>query len=124
MHYGDDWQLKNAHLEIVVYKHSTFLTGKWRERGKLTRKDGRIRRDCVDYEIANVQEMKFFPPNVFAQIWNDPWKWFSRSKLNELAFEKWYRVKILDLDGYGKVEIRVIEDVSLAPLEMDHLKLH
>lgn len=121
MHYGDTRQLENAVLVMVIYKHSTWLTGGYRDRGKLRTKAGVIRKDCVDYDIASVQEMKFFPLRVFSRMVENPYQCFSGTPLDALPFEEWYKVRIVDLDGYGKWRLEVVGNVSLSEEKLDRL---
>jgi hypothetical protein len=121
MHYGDTRQLESAVLVMVIYKHGTWLTEGYQERGKLRTKAGVIRKDCVDYHIASVQEMKFFPPRVFQRMVENPYQNFSKTPLDALPFEEWYLVRIVDLDGYGRWRLEVMGNVSLEEEELYRL---
>ena len=46
MHYGDEKQLKESELIVVVYKHGT------------------EEEDVFDYQISSIQSCKYFPPNL------------------------------------------------------------
>ena len=115
MHYGDTAQLKASVLEIVVYKHA--VLGKEPKKNK----NGVTSKKCVDYEIASIIRCEKFSPSVLRRIIGDPYMWLA-ADLENLPYEEWIRVKVEDLDGYGKVNIKVIEIVSRHPDEF--MRLH
>jgi hypothetical protein len=115
MHYGDEQQLKEAELELVIYKHEV-CGSKFRRN-----KNGIVSKRCVDYEICSVRSMKKFNPRVFVRIMKDPYKHLSAS-LDFLPTEEFVLIKIKDMDGYGKIEIKPISVVSTHPDES--MRLH
>lgn len=115
MHYGNKKQLIDCSLEVVIYKHE--ICG---AKHKIN-KNGIQSRRFVDYEITSIRKCEKFPPRVLSRILKDPYEYLSKS-LNSLPFEEWVLVKIEDLDGYGKVNVKPISMVSEHPDET--MRLH
>jgi hypothetical protein len=115
MHYGDNEQLNDAHLSIVIYKHE--VAGSSFKRNK----NGVVSKRCVDYEIASIRECQKISPRVLNRILSDPYKHLSKD-LDNLPTEEFILIKIKDLDGYGKLKIIPISVVSDHPDES--MRLH
>jgi hypothetical protein len=118
MHYGEDKQLKDSKLEIVVYKHEVLS---FKRKAIARNKNGVVSKRCVDYEISSIRCCEKFSPRVLNRILNDPYKHLSKD-LDFLPFEEWILVRIIDLDGYGKIEVKPISVVSDHPDET--MRLH
>lgn len=116
MHYGDEDQLKESELEFIIYKHEVLGAG-----SKKRNKDGFLSKRAVDFEIASIQNCKYFNPRSLLKIMKDPYKYFVKVT-DRIGFEEWIRVKIVDHDGYSDVEVKVIEIVSDHP--NDFYRLH
>jgi hypothetical protein len=108
MHYGDEKQLKDCSLELVVYKHE-ILGAKHK-----INKDGIQSKRYVDYDVTSIRKCEKFPPRVLSRILRDPYAYLAKP-LNSLPFEEWILVKIEDVDGYGKVHVKPISIVSEHP---------
>lgn len=103
MHYGDKEQIDKNKLVIVVYKHSI------------------IGEDIkCDYIITSIQKCEYFHPMLLYRFFKKPNKYLDFLK-NEKA-EEWYLIKMKCLDGYEKIEILSIINVSKSKDEF--LKLH
>lgn len=115
MHYGDEKQIKKSRLELVIYKHEVLGTAFKRN------KNGVVSKRCVDYEIASIQKCKFFNPRVLKKILENPYKFLSKD-LDDLPTEEWVKVEIVDLDGWGKIQVKPVSVVSEHPKEI--MRLH
>lgn len=113
MHYGDKEQLEEARLEVVIYKHE-------KVKDEVRLKSGRLSRKCVGYEITSIQECKFVNPMALRRLLKDTYRYVKR--LDDMKFEEWYLVRFRDVDGYGKLSIESIHNVSLSQNQL--LKLH
>jgi hypothetical protein len=113
MHYGDDKQLKDSILEIVIYKHEVLGTKFKRN------KNGIVSKRCVDYQITSVQRCEKFNPRVLNNLLSDPYKYLSND-LDSLPNEEWFLIKIVDIDGWD-FEIKPLARVSDHPNEIYRL---
>lgn len=86
MHYGDEKQLKESELIVVVYKHGT------------------EEEDAFDYEIASIQSCKYFPPNLLRKILDSPEKYLGEH-FSDQKTEEWYETTIISMDGYDEISI-------------------
>ena len=115
MHYGDDRQLENSKLIIIVYKHE--IMGRELKRNV----NGVVSKRCVHYEISSVQEMRYINPRVVTKLLADPYKYLSKM-LDKLPNEEWILVEIGDKNGWGKLKVHQTTIVSKSA--NDFYKLH
>jgi len=104
MHYGDEEQMVENKLVMVVYKHT--ILGK---KGKF------------DYHIQSIQECKYFPPNLLAKFIRKPNKHFRDILENEKP-ESWIKITIRNLDGWNAFQVEEVLDITLSGDQS--LKLH
>ena len=132
MHYGDKQQIESAELEIVVYKHeilSNFvivvykheILSNFKHKEMKRNKNGVISKRCVHYQVTSIRKCQQISPQLLNRILSDPYKHLSKD-LDFLPFEEWILVKITDLDGWGKIDVKPISIVSKHPDET--MRLH
>jgi hypothetical protein len=93
VHYGDKEQIKHNKLTIVIYKHGT------------------PRKNVFDYDLTSIQECKYFPKLLLKDMLGNTKKIFSKY-FKDKKEEEWYEVKLTTLDGYKKIKINSIKNVS------------
>lgn len=99
MHYGDQEQINNNLLKIVIYFHTT-------DTSKL------------EIEVCSIQECKYFPIRLLQKILTAP------EILNlTLDTEEWYLITIRSNDGWLDFSVIGVENVSQDE-ENKFLKLH
>ena len=114
MHYGDKKQIAKAILKCVIYKHEICGTDIKRNKNGLTSKRS------IDYELASIQDCKYFNPRLLSNILQDPYKYFVK-ELDKFDNEEWLMITVRNTDGWHKYHIESVENVSSF---YDFRKLH
>lgn len=93
MHYGDDKQIENNILKIVIYKH-----GGYDDENKYM------------LQLTSVQECKYFPIHLLQKILICPNEMLG-NKIDKLKLEVFWLLTIKNT-GYNEFEIISIEDTT------------
>lgn len=112
MHYGDEKQLQDNELVVVVYKHEFIDLDEEQEENE------------VEYELASIQKCSYFPPRLLKKIITDPTSFFEK-QMKDCKIEEWYQVTIKSTDGYKQYEITSIVMITEQMIEDNNfLNLH
>jgi hypothetical protein len=104
MHYGDKEQLEKQKLIIIVYKHET----------------NELNKEKVDCHVTSVQDMKYFPINLFKKIITEPNKYLKKYLINQKE-EGFYKLNISSTDGYDQFQINSIKNVTYTKKDIHRL---
>jgi len=102
MHYGDNEQIKENILILIVYKHATGS------------------KNVFDYQITSVKKCQYFPTHLLSDMIKRPNHYFIKP-LKSLKEESWQELTIKSSDGYDKYTIDKIVDVTDNNNELDRL---
>lgn len=102
MHYGDNEQILENELIIIIYKHVT------------------EKKNIFDYEIASIQKCNYFSPRLLKNLLIKPNK-FLKKQFKELKSEEWYEIFIKENENS---EIVIVSTTNVSHSENEFHKLH
>jgi hypothetical protein len=98
MHYGDDQQLDQNSLEIVIYTHG-----------------GQAH---IVFELASIQKCQFIRPQLLKDLF-DPFFFRQFAQLADLEREKWFLLRFMEEDD--KLVLKQTSNVSKSDNEFHRL---
>jgi len=110
MHYGDEKQIDENYLDIVVYKH-----------GIAGESD-----DKYEIMIESIQNCQYIHPRYLTKLLMS-FEYMFQDEIEKLEFEQFILMRIKDTTGYGDFEIfwsMPVDDIKEGDLLSDFNGLH